>query len=200
MQLVLASASPRRKELLEKLGVSFSTLVGDVDEAVHAGESAAAYVQRLAREKAAAVMPLLEQERKSVVIIGSDTAVEMNRRIFGKPDSSADAQQILAEFSGAWHTVHTGVCAIRLDGGTEVDSRTIVESTAVKFRSLGEEEIASYVQSGEPLDKAGAYGIQGGAAAFVERIEGSYTSVVGLPLSQTAELIRLVSGGMSYVQ
>ena len=106
----------------------------------------------------------------------------------------------MAEFSGAWHTVHTGVCAIRLDSGTEVDSRTIVESTAVKFRSLGEEEIASYVQSGEPLDKAGAYGIQGGAAAFVERIEGSYTSVVGLPLSQTAELIRLVSGSMSYVQ
>ena len=193
IQLVLASASPRRKQLLEHLNLSFLTVSTDVDESRFAGEAAVSYVKRLSTRKAQAAIGLLADESQNRLIIGSDTTVAIGERIFGKPATREEAGSMLEALSGNWHQVHTGVSAIFLGGGMSLANETIVVSTAVKFRSLTKQEISDYVSTGEPFDKAGAYGIQGRAAAFVERIEGSYTGVVGLPLSQTHELIERVS-------
>ena len=181
--LILASASPRRQCLLRQLGLSFTVVPADLAEAPAAGETPAAYVVRVAREKAAAVARRFPQ----ALVLAADTIVVLDGEILGKPQSAADARRMLARLSGRQHTVLTGLALLR--SCPELMLCDTV-STRVRFRELHCEEIAHYVASGEPLDKAGAYAIQGDAAAFVAAIEGCYTNVIGLPRRRTAALLR----------
>ena len=178
--LVLASASPRRRELLDQLGVLHAVQVADVDESVVAGEPPAAYVERLARAKAGAVAP----RAGGTPVLGADTTVVIDGEILGKPADAADAPAMLRRLACREHRVLTSVAVCR-------DTRVLssVSETRVWFRPLDEAHIARYVATGEPMDKAGAYGIQGFGAAFVARIDGSYSGVVGLPIAETCELL-----------
>ena len=178
-RLVLASQSPRRRELLEQLGLSLEIRPAHVDEAVRPGEPPREYVLRVARDKARAVA--------GDVVIAADTAVVLGGEVLGKPRDAAEARRMLAALSGTRHEVMTGVCvrraAVRIEG-------TVVVSSTVRFSRLGDAQIAWYVGTGEPLDKAGAYAIQGAGGAFVLGVEGSVSNVVGLPLAETADLLR----------
>jgi septum formation protein len=200
MRLVLASASPRRAELLRAAGFSFETLIVGVDERVRKGEAPAEYVQRLAREKSAKGLARLRRRpvragryagRTSVsrtnelVVLGADTAVVVDDEILGKPRGQADARAMLRRLSGRRHDVLTGI-SVR-SAAAEVGH---VETTSVYFTELGDDEVEWYVASGEGSDKAGAYAIQGLASRFVPRIEGSYSNVVGLPVARVHELVR----------
>jgi len=171
--LVLASQSPRRSEILRQAGIDFIVRVADVDESLLDGESAANYVQRLAEAKAAAV-----PADDGHVVLGADTTVVVDDHILAKPEDAADARRMLMLLSGRRHEVLTGIC-LRGDGRVIRD----YASTGVVFAPLTAEEIEAYVASGEPMDKAGAYAIQGLASKFVERIEGDYFNVMGLPVS-----------------
>jgi septum formation protein len=179
-KLHLASSSPRRRQILERMGLVFSAAGVDVDERQHPGESAERMVVRLAVEKACAVNP-----GPDTVVLGADTAVVLDGDVFGKPADEADALRMLAALSGRHHRVMTGV-AVRSAGKTA----SALSVTEVKFREIGPDEALDYWQSGEPRGKAGAYAIQGLAGAFVEKIAGSYTGVVGLPVMETVELLR----------
>ena len=181
MRLILASASPRRAELLRAAGYEFEIVVADVDERVRDGEPPAEYVRRLAAEKSAAA------QGADVIILGADTTVVVDGEILGKPRDDDEAAAMLRRLAGRHHEVLTGV-SIR-QGAHEVGR---VESTAVWFSVLTKEDIAWYVASGEGRDKAGAYAIQGLASRFIPRIEGSYANVVGLPVAVVAELLRSV--------
>lgn len=194
MYLLLASASPRRAEILRRIGVSFTVLPADADESVSALLSPAETVAALSRRKARAVFLKCEAEKllfdgkaagKEIPILAADTMVERGGRLLGKPHGEEDALQMLRTLSGKSHTVHTGVTV--LYRGKEV-SRTV--ATEVFFRTLSDEEIRAYVRSGEPLDKAGAYGIQGIGALLVEKIVGDYDNVVGLPAAALYTLFR----------
>jgi len=176
--LVLASGSPRRSELLRAAGIDFTVRIADVDESVLPGELPNDYVLRLSREKAMAVAAFGE------LVLGADTTVVVEGEIAGKPLDSADARRMLRLLSGRWHEVLTGVSLVN---GNDVLSELAV--TRVKFASLSPEEIDWYVATGEPRDKAGAYGIQGYASRFVESIEGSYSNVVGLPVQMVYRMI-----------
>jgi septum formation protein len=182
MYLVLASASPRRRELLEAAGYTFDVASADVDERLRPGETPHAYVARVALAKAEAVAPAFP----GAIVLGADTAVVIDREVLGKPVDDRDAARMLAALAGRAHDVITGIAMV---GG----SRTVVavESTTVWMRDLSDDAIRDYIASGEPRDKAGAYGIQGLASRFIPRIEGSYTNVVGLPV---AAVSRLLSG------
>jgi septum formation protein len=182
---ILASASPRRKELLRLLIREFEVVSGDVDETVQPGESPAALVQRLAREKALAA----QRFHPDAAIVSADTIVVCGREMLGKPATAEEACAMLRRLSGRTHQVMTGVCL--LDPETW---RVDVASTDVRFIVLSDSEVDSYVKSGEPLDKAGAYGIQGMGARFVERIDGCYFNVVGLPVSLIYRMLK----GMGY--
>jgi len=171
--LVLASQSPRRSEILRQAGIDFIVRVADVDESLRDGESAANYVQRLAEAKAAAV-----QADDGEVVLGADTTVVVDEHILAKPEDAADARRMLTLLSGRRHEVLTGIC-LRGDGYVVRD----YASTGVVFAHLLACEIEEYVASGEPMDKAGAYAIQGLASKFVTRIEGDYFNVMGLPVS-----------------
>jgi len=179
--LLLASRSPRRAELLRTLGVAFRVLDVEVDETPTAGEAPDAYVRRLARDKARAGRAIVD----SLPVLAADTTVVLDGAILGKPLDAADARTMLARLAGCTHEVMTGVAVI--DGRGSL--RDTVLATRVTFRTLAPDEIAAYVASGEPLDKAGAYGIQGLGGALVARIEGSYSNVVGLPLAETLALL-----------
>lgn len=176
--LVLASASPRRRELLTQAGYMFEVRPAHVPEDSLPGEEPIAYVVRLAREKAEAVYRELAGSNDELAVLGADTTVVVDREILAKPEDAADAARMLRMLSGRTHRVITGV-ALATAEGTEVAA----EVTAVRFVALAEEEIAAYVATGEPMDKAGAYAIQGGAAKWIPRIEGCYFNVVGLPLA-----------------
>ncbi len=186
-RLILASASPRRAEILRHAGFSFVVRPCRVDESIRGGESAARHVARLAREKALACA---KRVSGPAIILGADTVVVLGRHILGKPSSPANARHMLRLLSGRTHRVLTGIALLRLasDGRTRVLSA--VESTRVTFAPLGAREIAAYVSSGEPMGKAGAYAIQGRAGRFVTRIEGCYFNVVGLPLSRLCRMLR----------
>lgn len=175
--LVLASASPRRRELLATLGAEFSVLVPEIDETPLPGEKPRAFAERLAEEKACAV-------GAEGIVVAADTIVVLDETILGKPTDAAHARQMLTSLSGNTHEVITGVCV-------KNPERTVVFSvvTQVLFRDLEESEIEDYIASGCPMDKAGAYAIQGGAAHMVRAIEGSYTNVVGLPLCELHETL-----------
>lgn len=181
-KLHLASSSPRRSRILEGMGLEFSATGVDIDERRHPGEAADTMVLRLAVEKAAAVRPV-----PGIVVLGADTAVVLDGEVFGKPGDEADALRMLAKLSGRRHQVLTGV-AVHAGGATT----SALSVTDVTFREIGPDEALDYWQSGEPRGKAGAYAIQGLGGAFVARIAGSYTGVVGLPVFETAELLRSV--------
>ena len=176
---MLASGSPRRKALLSGLGLSFETVAPGVDEAVKEGESPLTYVLRVAREKAAAGARL----QPGAVVLAADTAVVLDGAILGKPSGEAEAKRMVRSLSGRRHSVWTGVA---LDGAARAEAAV---ETLVWFRALSEAEIAWYASTGEPLDKAGAYAIQGAGGMLVQRIEGSASNVVGLPLAETVELL-----------
>jgi septum formation protein len=181
--LILASGSPRRAEILKSVGWNFRKLVADVDESELPNETPADYVQRLAQTKATAVAAQVEHG----LILGADTTVVINNEIIGKPDDEAHARQMLSKLSGHWHEVLTGVCLVR-KVSNEIVVRVGMEKTRVKFNELNESEIEYLVQKGDPLDKAGAYAVQGCAALFIEKIEGDYWNVVGLPIQLVYKL------------
>jgi septum formation protein len=179
-RLTLASQSPRRRELLERLGLELEVRPAHADEAVHPGEPARAYVQRVAREKARAV--------PGDLVLGADTAVVLAGEVLGKPADGADAARMLRALSGSSHEVLTAVC-LRRGAAPPLELEAVV-ATEVDFAPLSEAEIAWYVASGEPLDKAGAYALQGAGGVFVRAVRGSVSNVIGLPLSETAALLR----------
>lgn len=185
MSLILASASPRRAELLRAAGVRFEVLVVDADETRLAGERADRYVERVAGLKAAAAV----EQRPDAVVLAADTAVVVDGDVFGKPSDAAEATRMLRRLSGRAHEVLTGVVIV-----SPARRVSLVETTTVWLAPLSDEELAWYVASGEPMDKAGGYAVQGLASRFVTRIEGSYTNVVGLPVARVcaslAELAR----------
>jgi septum formation protein len=186
MTLILASASPRRAELLRSAGFVFDVLPADIDETPLSGEPAEAYALRVARDKADAVF---NRCRKSGgAVLAADTVVVLDGVILGKPNDSVDAGRILRLLSNAVHDVHTGV-VVR----TPVGERAAVMMTRVRFRRLDDAEIEWYVASGEPNGKAGAYAIQGRAARFIDYIEGSWSNVVGLPVATVYRLLKELS-------
>ena len=178
--IVLASSSPRRRALLEQMGIPFITRVQSADE--HTDEPPERAVGLLAERKARAVA----EQLAGGLVLGADTLVALDGRALGKPRDAEDAREMLGKLSGRVHDVYTGVCL--LDAAT---GRTAVhvERTAVTFRALAEAEIAAYIDGGEPMDKAGAYAIQGGAGAFVSAIEGSYSNVMGLPVEALTQMM-----------
>ena len=179
--LILASRSPRRSELLKAAGISFEVLAADVDETPHPNEAPDAYVERLAIEKARAVSAMRPVAR----VIGADTTVTIDGEILGKPVDEADARRMLRLLSGRPHDVHTGVALVSARG-----VRSAVETTRVWFSPMTDEDISWYVATGEPVDRAGAYAIQGYASRFIPRIEGSYSNVVGLPVALVSSILR----------
>jgi septum formation protein len=185
--LILASASPRRHELLTQAGLSFTVASADINEELLPSEVAAAYVQRLAEEKAQAIWNLRkanDSRDAPLIVLGADTCVVSEGNILGKPADTADARRMLELLSGRTHAVLTGIAAI-----TRVKTVCALEITQVTFNVLKDAEIAKYIASGEPMDKAGAYAIQGYAARWIPRIEGCYFNVVGLPIARTVDLL-----------
>lgn len=192
-RLVLASASPRRKDLLEAAGIPCAVLPSRLDECQGEHESAEAFARRAAEEKARHVLQQLPAAEDAVVL-GADTVVVIDGQTLGKPASAEEAAQMLRLLSGRQHRVLTAVCLARRRPSPQTGPETIADtrlaSTTVQFASLSEQEIAAYVASGEPFDKAGGYGIQGLASKFVERIEGCYFNVVGLPVSLVYAMLK----------
>jgi septum formation protein len=188
--LILASASPRRRELLTQAGFSFEVHPADIPEEPLENEDPADYVTRLAREKAEAVFRELTagnegMDGESLVVLGADTTVTLDRHILGKPEDQADAARMLRLLSGRTHRVITGVALV-----TAERAEVAAEVTSVRFLEMSDTEIAAYVATGEPMDKAGAYAIQGRAARWIPRIEGCYFNVVGLPLALVSKLLK----------
>lgn len=191
IDVVLGSGSPRRLELVRTLGVEPRVVSPNIDETERPGEDATAYVRRLAAEKLEAVMRHLGSVGVGTVVIAADTTVEIDGQILGKPEVATEAVAMLETLSGREHRVHTGL-AVAVAGpgcrGVEWDGHIEVVTTKVWFRDLTHAEILKYVATGEPLDKAGAYAIQGGAVGFVERIDGPLDAVVGLPLDRLVDI------------
>jgi septum formation protein len=185
--VLLASQSPRRRELLTLFGVAHEVRPADIDERYLAGEEPAAHAERLAREKAA----VIARQAPESLVIGSDTIVVVDGDVLGKPRDEEEAERMLARLAGRSHVVLTAV-AVSWRGET----RSAVEEVGVTFHPLGVEEIRAYIRTGEPMDKAGAYGIQGYGATIVQRVDGDYFAVMGLPLQR---LVRLLAGlGIRY--
>jgi septum formation protein len=184
--IYLASGSPRRRELLTQIGIPFDRITGEVDETPLPNEGAHAYVERLARAKAAAgIAAMRAQGLAPRLVLAADTTVALDDHILGKPVDAADAVATLQRLSGRVHEVLTGVA---ISDGERVLCKVSVSE--VHFRTLGEQEIAAYVSTGEPLDKAGSYGAQGVGAVLIESLSGSFSGVVGLPLTETVELLQ----------
>ena len=182
--IVLASASPRRLELLQQIGVHALVFPVPVEEVLLAGELPLEFVQRLALEKARHGFELMSQQGIELPVLGSDTIVELDGEVFGKPADTEQAELMLAKLSGRVHNVHTAV-AVKTDEA----EYSALSSSQVEFAVLSGEMIKAYVATGESRDKAGSYGIQGMAAQFVKNLNGSYSAVMGLPLFETAELL-----------
>jgi septum formation protein len=202
--IVLASASPRRQELLRYAGIPFTVQPADIDETPRPGESPRGYAERLAREKALAVAAMQPQH----YVLGADTIVVIDDAILGKPRDPADAARMLRMLSGRTHSVITGVCVVkpeargqgsgagdkeRLRTGNR-DLRTVSECTLVTMCEISDDEIDDYIATGEPTDKAGAYAIQGIASRWIPRIEGDYSNVVGLPVARVYAMLREMGG------
>lgn len=187
--IVLASSSPRRRELLDLIGVVHSVEPADIDESVRDSESPAEYVERLAREKATVVA----RRHPWALVIAADTTVVIGDQLLGKPGTEREAATMLAALGGATHTVLTGM-ACALNGRME----SSVEDVSVTFRSLSEQEILEYVATGEPMDKAGSYGIQGYGATMISRIDGDYFAVMGLSLVRLVDLMQRLGVGYHF--
>lgn len=184
IQLYLASKSPRRRELLAQLGLAFECIEGSVDESVLDSETPQDYVLRLAKAKAVSGQDNLAAAQSHIPILGSDTSVVIDNQILGKPGDEQEAVAMLARLSGRSHIVYTAVAISH-----NSDIKSVCCATKVFFAAMTASEINSYVTTGEPMDKAGAYGIQGLGGRYIKKIEGSYTSVVGLPLYETGVLL-----------
>jgi septum formation protein len=187
--LILASASPRRRELLDQVGLTFTVETADIDETPRISEDPVAYVRRLAEHKAAAVFAR-HGDRSRLIVLGADTTVvvsspESDTQILGKPEDEADAARMLRLLSGRTHRVITGVALVTATAPPLVAA----ETTEVEFSPLTDREIAAYIATGEPMGKAGAYAIQGRAARFIPRIAGDYSNVVGLPLARVTAML-----------
>lgn len=182
MTITLASASPRRRELLDQIGVSYDVLAVDIDESHHTGEKDEAYVRRLALEKALAG---LKKQRIKQPVLGSDTIVVVDHNILGKPENQNEAIAMLSSLSGRQHQVMTAVAMVSSD-----QQNCLLNISRVTFRELSLQEMQAYWSTGEPVDKAGGYGIQGLAAQFIQHLDGSYSGVMGLPLFETAQLLK----------
>lgn len=183
---ILASASPRRRELLEQIGLKFRIFVTDADESkIDKNLPVNLYVEELAMAKAAAAAKVLNNE-KDAIIIAADTVVYFNNKIMGKPKDEKEAFDMIEALSGNMHEVFTGICVMRISDGF---STAGCERTEVYFNELSPEKIQRYIDTGEPMDKAGAYGIQGVGALLVEKIIGDYFNVVGLPLSKLSKIL-----------
>jgi septum formation protein len=183
-RLILASASPRRRELLAQAGYAFAVEAADVNESEHEDENSAEYVLRLAEEKAQAVFARHVTEAEPLVVLGADTTVVCDGEILAKPKDGADAKRMLRRLSGRTHEVLTGVAI-----ATSVGLVSGVETTSVTFSAIPETELDFYCATNEPMDKAGAYGIQGYAARWIPRIDGDYYNVMGLPIARVVRLI-----------
>jgi septum formation protein len=180
-RVILASASPRRRELLDLVGIAYDVEPADIDETYRDGEEAAAHAERLAREKGATIAA----RNRDTVVIAADTIVVIDGLVLGKPRDEADAARMLSMLGGQTHVVLTAV-AVTYRG----HMRSGVESVLVTFRALDRERIGAYIATSEPMDKAGAYGIQGFGATLVERIDGDYFAVMGLPLARMVDLLQ----------
>jgi len=190
MQIVLASQSPRRSELLKQLGLDFIVKTSDLDESNSVGLEASELVMHLAHEKAKIVASEIAEESgssKEFMVIGADTVVVRDGVILGKPEDSDDAFNMLKSLQGRWHEVMTGIAVIDMQNSKFTKG---IEVTRVKMKELDDEALRSYINTGEPVDKAGAYGIQGLGAVLVERIEGCYFNVVGLPISKLSDILK----------
>ncbi len=187
MKLILASASPRRAEILRNAGIQFEIRKTDVDESRLAGELPSDYVRRLALAKALSAAAEYRDPIDKTLILGADTVVVVDADILGKPASQDDARSMLRRIGGRVHEVHTGLALVRTPGTMQ---RVVEEITRVHFASLAAQEIEDYIATGEPFDKAGAYGIQGIGGRYVTRIEGCYFNVMGLPLARLWSLLR----------
>ena len=186
MKLILASASPRRAQILRDAGLRFERARANVGERRKPGETARMMTRRLAEAKARTVVNKLRNKSAEVIVIGADTIVEMRGELLGKPRSLRDARAMLAKLAGRTHRVVTSMAAIRLPDQAQAIA---TESTRVRFAHLTAREISEYVNSREPLDKAGAYGIQGIGGRFIEKIDGCYFNVVGLPLARLYRML-----------
>jgi septum formation protein len=193
MKLILASASPRRAELLTAAGFDFEVMTVEVDERPRARERPEDYVRRLAREKSARAMEKITAA--DTIVIGADTSVVIDGDILGKPRDVNAARAMLKRLSGRSHEVMTGISLRKRSSSPGHVELGLVEKTAVYFAPLGDQDIEWYVQSGEGFDKAGSYAIQGLGTRFVQRIEGSYSNVVGLPMAAVHELLRQITAG-----
>jgi len=181
-RLILASASPRRRELLAQVGYVFEVCPAHIDETRHTDEDPSAYVARLALEKARAI----HAQHPDAIVLGADTTVVLNGEVLNKPQDREDAARMLRALSNNTHQVHTGIAVV-----TSSTQRTHVETTNVIFAPIPEDELAKYLATGDSLDKAGAYGIQGYAARWIPRIEGDYFNVMGLPVAATVRLLAM---------
>lgn len=182
--IYLASGSPRRRELLSQMAVDFAVIVPDVDESLQPGESAQAYVKRIAINKALAALPMRDSNN-SKPVLAADTAVVVQQTIFGKPVNDDDARRMLKMLSGQTHQVMTAVAL-----ASEERLETAISLSEVHFASMTEAEIDWYIQTGEGRDKAGSYAVQGLAAIFIETIRGSYSGIMGLPVRETGQLLK----------
>jgi septum formation protein len=187
MDLILASASPRRRQLLDSAGIKFVVRPAAVDETVRAGEAPEDFVRRMAVEKASIVA---QSSVAGSLVLGADTAVEVAGELLGKPEDAADARRMLRLLSGRDHRVLTGICVVRAPDCVEALQH---ETTRVTFSVLDDDEIQTYVASGEPFDKAGAYAIQGLASKFAVRVEGCFFNVVGLPVPLVYRALKKLS-------
>ncbi len=185
MELILASGSPRRHEMISGLGLSFTICIPDVDESSLEKELPLDYVKRIASKKAEAVFSDLNEENENLLILSADTIVVLGEQILGKPKDAEDAKKTLKMLSGKTHEVITSFCV----KSAEKEIVTSI-STKVQFAEISDAEIEAYVSTGEPMDKAGSYAIQGGAAYMVRKIDGSYSNVVGLPLCEVIETLK----------
>lgn len=184
--IYLASQSPRRKELLQQLGINSIVLPSHIDESPSASETVEAYVMRLASEKTIVCQHSIKlQALDTLPILAADTTVCVDHTILGKPENEMDAYNMLKSLSGRWHEVHTAVAV-----SSEAGMQCMLSTTHVEMAVMSDADILAYIATGEPRDKAGAYGIQGLASIFIKSIEGSYSGVMGLPLFETAQLLR----------
>ena len=181
--IVLASSSPRRKELLQQLGLDFEIYSPDIDESVHENELVHHYVERLAREKSQTVLKLFPE----AIVIAADTSLGLDGQIIGKPESKNHAFEIWKQLSGRWHDVFSGLCV-----ATQQQMLSQVVQTQVEFQHLTTQDMEDYWTTGEPVGKAGGYAIQGIASQYIPQIQGSYSNVVGLPLYEFAQLFKRV--------
>lgn len=190
--IVLASSSPRRQEMIRGLGLGFRIIKPDVDEIPEPGETPSDFALRAARDKARWVAEKIIRDKtveQPALIISGDTIVTLGARILGKPRDEAHARHMLRELSGRPHDVISGLCVLKVENNAIAHSESMTVSTEVTFKTLSDEEIGAYMATGEVMDKAGAYGIQGACSYMIESIRGSYTNVVGLPLCELANIL-----------